>query len=333
MISGFGNRLRQQRESCGATIEEISEATNIDASYFEALERGDLQKLPGPAYGKFYIRVYGEYLGFDPDPLIADYDLDLAALDQDVAVEEEPAPEHEWKEALRKTREAAAARRKEAVEPEPEPEPEPEEPEEVEAEEPALIMPAEPEPREQRPQYPRPLWKGIAAAFVATTFLSIIIWSFMYCTEGRSPLDNRQEPDVEIAVAEQQQPATDMAETVEEPPPTPTPEPEPGKLTVTEFGLGRRIVNYRLEGIDDRFTEGEVVWFLTRVRGGEPGDSIRHYWFNESGRVQVVDLELGSPHYRTRSKKTLWGVGEWVVEARDSEGRVLARSEFDCVPR
>ena len=84
---------------------------------------------------------------------------------------------------------------------------------------------------------------------------------------------------------------------------------------------------------DDRFEEGEVVWFTTRVRGGEPGDSIRHIWFRDGGRIQIVDLNLGSAHYRTRSKKTLWGVGEWAVEARDSEGRVLARAEFDCVPR
>jgi hypothetical protein len=111
------------------------------------------------------------------------------------------------------------------------------------------------------------------------------------------------------------------------------PQVPPGPLSVTEFGVGRRLAGHRVEGLDDTFKEGEVVWFSTRVLGGEPGDVIRHYWFRDGGRVQIVDLELGSSHWRTRSKKTLWGVGNWAVEARDGEGRVLARAEFTCVPR
>jgi cytoskeletal protein RodZ len=325
VISGFGKKLKQKRENRGATIEEIAEATNIDSSYLEALERDDLDVLPGPAYGKFYIRVYGEFLGFDPDTLIAEYDLELASLDQDVIVEEEEAPQHEWKETLRKSREAAAAKRQallqaeeEAeVEPDPEPEPEPE-PEEV---------PEEP----QEPKAPPLPWKTLAAALVAATFLSVIIWGFMHCFGTQPPRGEQIERQIPVESIEKQQPSEEPART-EEPEPV-EPQPDPGKLSVTEFGVGRRIVNYKLEGEDDRFEEGEVVWFTTRVRGGERGDSIRHIWFRDGGRIQIVDLALGSAHYRTRSKKTLWGAGEWTVEARDSEGRVLARAEFNCVPR
>jgi cytoskeletal protein RodZ len=108
--------------------------------------------------------------------------------------------------------------------------------------------------------------------------------------------------------------------------------PPPARLTVSESGVGRRIVNRSLEGRGDRFEEGEVVWFQTRVVGGSRGEIIRHVWLRDGGSVQTVDLELGGAHWRTHSRKTLWGTGEWTVEARDRNGTVLARARFVCVP-
>ena len=131
------------------------------------------------------------------------------------------------------------------------------------------------------------------------------------------------------------------ARTADEPPeraPTPAAESTADSttdstgITVSEFGVGRRIVNRRLEGQGQSFEEGSVVWFQTRVAGGAPGESIRHVWLREGSAVQTVDLDLGGAHWRTHSRKTLWGTGEWVVEARDRDGRVLARASFVCVP-
>jgi hypothetical protein len=119
------------------------------------------------------------------------------------------------------------------------------------------------------------------------------------------------------------------------PPPEPAAEPVPsegGRLSVSEFGVGSRVVNRRLEGESDRFAEGTVAYFLTRVLGGETGESIRHVWLREGGVVQKVDLPLGGPHWRTHSRKTLHGLGLWTVEARDEDDRVLARASFTCVP-
>jgi hypothetical protein len=106
-----------------------------------------------------------------------------------------------------------------------------------------------------------------------------------------------------------------------------------GRLVVEEFGVGRRVVNHRLVDRDDRFREGEVVWFLTRVMGGRRGERIRHVWLHEGVPVQSIDLELGGPHWRTQSNKTLWGTGSWTVEVRDRDDRVLARAAFTCAPR
>jgi cytoskeletal protein RodZ len=325
-MAGFGEKLKGIRESHGVTIEEISRKTRIHSSYLEAVERDDIEVLPGPAYVKFYIRAYAEVIGFDAAALIREYDLEQAAAEPgDVA--EAPPPDHEWKEALRKSRAEASARRMEALE-EREEELEPEEVVEEEAEEePVLILPEEPQP--ERPEYPRRSWRLLAVAIVASVVVSIVVWSYMSCS-GRSatqvevPVENVPPQPVE----EQDEPPPREAEEVEEEPQLP-----PGPLSVTEFAVGRRLVGHLVEGTDDRFEEGEVVWFSTRVRGGGAGDIIRHYWFRDGGRVQIVDLELGSSHYRTRSKKTLWGVGEWTVEARDPEGRVLARAGFTCVPR
>jgi hypothetical protein len=104
-------------------------------------------------------------------------------------------------------------------------------------------------------------------------------------------------------------------------------------LSVSEFGVGRRIVNHRLEGRGERFEEGSVVWFSTRVLGGRRGEQIRHVWFRNGKAVQSIELTLGGPHWRTHSSKTLWGTGDWRVEARDAANRVLASTSFDCVPR
>jgi hypothetical protein len=48
--------------------------------------------------------------------------------------------------------------------------------------------------------------------------------------------------------------------------------------------------------------------------------------------MQSLDLELGGPHWRTHSRKTLWGRGNWVAEAQDLNGRVLAWATFTVVP-
>jgi cytoskeletal protein RodZ len=327
-MAGFGEKLKGIRESHGVTIEEISRTTKIHSSYLEAVERDDIEVLPGPAYVKFYIRAYAEVIGFDAAALIREYDLEQAAAEPgDVA--EAPPPDHEWKEALRESRAKAIARRMEALE-EREEEPEEVVEEEVE-EEPVPILVEEPE--QERPEYPRRNWRLLAVAIVASVVVSIVVWSYMSCFGTAATED---EAPVESVVEEASAPVLQVEEPVE-PPPRELAEEEPqlppGPLSVTEFAVGRRLVGHLVEGTDDRFEEGEVVWFSTRVRGGGPGDVIRHYWFRDGGRVQIVDLELGSSHYRTRSKKTLWGVGKWTVEARDPEGRVLARAGFTCVPR
>jgi hypothetical protein len=109
---------------------------------------------------------------------------------------------------------------------------------------------------------------------------------------------------------------------------------EQSSLTIKEYGVGTDIVDRELKGKNDQFEEGSRIVFLTRVIGGVEGDRIRHVWFHEKEEIVSIGLTLGGSHWRTFSRKTMHpgSTGAWVVEARDSEDRVLARVEFTCVP-
>lgn len=104
-------------------------------------------------------------------------------------------------------------------------------------------------------------------------------------------------------------------------------------LSINDYGVGTDVVDRELKGKGDQFEEGSKVVFFTRVIGGADGDRIRHVWLHEKEEVVSIGLTLGGSHWRTYSRKTLppGSTGQWAVEARDAEDRVLARSEFTCV--
>jgi hypothetical protein len=107
------------------------------------------------------------------------------------------------------------------------------------------------------------------------------------------------------------------------------------EISVTEYGVGRDVVDQELEGKGDQFDEGRKIVFWTRVVGGADGDRIRHVWYREGEEVLSVGLTLGGPHWRTFSRKTLHqgSVGSWRVEARDAQDHILASADFTCVGR
>jgi cytoskeletal protein RodZ len=59
----LGQRLRQERTARNLTIEEAARDTKIKASFLTAIEKGDYQKLPSPAYAKGFVKNYAAYLG------------------------------------------------------------------------------------------------------------------------------------------------------------------------------------------------------------------------------------------------------------------------------
>ncbi len=67
----IGRALRQARLTDGEQIADIAERLRIRADYLDALEEGELERIPARAYALGFLRSYGSYLGFDGSALVA----------------------------------------------------------------------------------------------------------------------------------------------------------------------------------------------------------------------------------------------------------------------
>jgi transcriptional regulator with XRE-family HTH domain len=124
----------------------------------------------------------------------------------------------------------------------------------------------------------------------------------------------------------------------------PSPEPSPQRrevalvpatsaLRISQSGVGTGVVDRNLVGRNDRFPEGDKIWFWTRAVGGKKGDRIRHVWLRGERVYMDAELRIGAEHWRTYTTLVLepGTAGEWAAEVRTIEGEVLAREEFLCV--
>ena len=98
-------------------------------------------------------------------------------------------------------------------------------------------------------------------------------------------------------------------------------------------GVGIKVVDKSLVGESDTFAVGTRVTFWTRVAGGRAGDTISHVWFHNGVRIGVTRLRVGSSDWRTQSNQLLTPEGQWAVEARDADGRILVRHAFRTAQR
>lgn len=69
----LGQVFREAREQKKATMSEAAAATRMKTSHVVALENEDFAKFGVPIYAKGFIRLYAEYLGLDPAPLVREY--------------------------------------------------------------------------------------------------------------------------------------------------------------------------------------------------------------------------------------------------------------------
>ncbi len=74
MAETLGRTLEQARRALGKTISDAESATFIRGKLLAALEAGEYDVLPSPAYVRGYIRNYAKYLGLDPGPLLELYE-------------------------------------------------------------------------------------------------------------------------------------------------------------------------------------------------------------------------------------------------------------------
>jgi len=289
----FGEQLREAREKRGISLGEVSNSTKISERYLGALEGADLASLPGPVFNRGYVRTYATFLGLDPEPIVRSF------------------AEYE------RRRQAGAADVRDVVQ------------------EMSRVLGPGPS---RRP----------SVAVLGLTAIAIVGavgagWFFLF----------RSEPPIEhtpraVPLLRQLPETKPMADPAPPPPeevqPVATPEPPAESveqppvdpqitLEVIEAAVGTGIEQRQLVGEADRFVVGTRVHFWTRVVGGHAGDKIRHVWLHNGWEAGNIELSIGASHWRTHSTKLLPEAmqGDWVVEARDSAGRVLAKRRFACI--
>ena len=76
--AAVGAWLRAARERRGASLDDIARTTRIGKGYLEAIEDGDLSRLPGIAYTRGFVRLYANQLGLSPDEAMNLFDNSLA---------------------------------------------------------------------------------------------------------------------------------------------------------------------------------------------------------------------------------------------------------------
>jgi cytoskeleton protein RodZ len=65
--------LQREREARGLSLEEAGQHTGIHPYHLEAIEYGDMTRMPARTDALEMIAVYADYLGFEPDPLLEHY--------------------------------------------------------------------------------------------------------------------------------------------------------------------------------------------------------------------------------------------------------------------
>ena len=199
---------------------------------------------------------------------------------------------------------------------------------------PALPLPME----SVSPARPARSRRWLVASLLVLALLPLMAYLvFMRSTPDPLPVAARHEavPGETVAPPPTRPPPLRVAEPPSVLPHAQTPVREPAtssSLRVAESAVGLRLVGTSLEGEGDRFHAGQRVTFATRVLGGGAGDSIRHVWLRDGKVEQSIRLRLGGTSWRTFSTKTLGRPGAWAVEARDEQGRVLARADLSVVP-
>lgn len=63
----IGSRLRAAREARGVSLRQIADSTKLAVSTLEALERGQVGRLPGGIYRRAIVRAFAQEIGLDPE--------------------------------------------------------------------------------------------------------------------------------------------------------------------------------------------------------------------------------------------------------------------------
>lgn len=66
-----GQKLFEERSRRGLSLDDVSRATKIRASFLSAIEKGEYHKLPSSAYAHGFVRNYAAFLGLPKREMLA----------------------------------------------------------------------------------------------------------------------------------------------------------------------------------------------------------------------------------------------------------------------
>lgn len=69
----IGTQFREAREAKKVTLSEAAAAIRTKIQQVEALETDHFERFASPVYARGFIKLYAEYLGLDPAPLLREY--------------------------------------------------------------------------------------------------------------------------------------------------------------------------------------------------------------------------------------------------------------------
>ena len=72
-MSGFGAKLKRERELRGITLAEIARASKIGMRMLEAIESDDHKTLPGGVFNRGFVRSYARHIGLNEEDTVNDY--------------------------------------------------------------------------------------------------------------------------------------------------------------------------------------------------------------------------------------------------------------------
>ncbi len=104
-------------------------------------------------------------------------------------------------------------------------------------------------------------------------------------------------------------------------------------LKITEMAVTTKIVKGNPIDAVRRIssTSVKMLYCFTRIVN-ESGDetTIKHVWYHNGGKVKESELPVKGEKWRTYSKRGIdrESVGDWRVDALDSEGHILKSVEF-----
>ena len=69
----IGDTLRKERERQRMTIQDVEDGTSIRASYIEAIEKGEYDKMPGRVYAKGFVKNYANFLNLNGEEIVKQF--------------------------------------------------------------------------------------------------------------------------------------------------------------------------------------------------------------------------------------------------------------------